>query len=64
MSPLSPDGKVPAMAKPPVRADIHEPLDVHRDLLTKISFHSPNPVDDLADAAYFLLGQVLHLDVG
>src|SRR3972149_7724206 len=64
MGPLAADRKPAGMPKPPIAADIHQPLDVHRDLLAQISLDAAPGIDDLAALADLLLGQVLDPDVG
>ena len=51
------------MSEAPVGAYVHQPLDVHRNLLAQISFHPAGGVDHLADPAHFLFGQILDSDV-
>jgi hypothetical protein len=51
------------MSETPVGANVHQPLDVHRNLLAQISFHSADGVDHLADPAHFLFGQIVDSDV-
>src|SRR5438445_5078286 len=59
---LSAHGQVAAVAHPAVGADLHQPLDVHGDLLAQVALHFAFLVDDLGDAAGFLLREVLDPD--
>ena len=65
---LPPHGQVPAVAAAAVGADLHEPLDVHRDLLAEVALDAALGVEDPGDAAHLLLGEVLdphaRLDAG
>ncbi len=51
------------MTKTTVRANFHQPLDIHGNCLAQISFNHPIPLDDVSDAHRFLFGQVLYLRV-
>jgi hypothetical protein len=44
-------------------ADFHQPLDVQRDLLAQIALDATHFLDDPADLAHVVFGQVLHPDV-
>src|SRR5712691_3702150 len=59
---LAAHGEVAAMAHPAVGADLHQPLDVHGDVLAEVAFDVAFLVDDLGDAAGFFLGEVLYAD--
>lgn len=48
------------MSQPAVAADIHQPLDVHRDLTPKVTLDAHFLVDDLADSINFIVSQVAH----
>jgi hypothetical protein len=47
--------------KPPVTADVHQPLDVHADIRAKITLDGKFPIDDFTDAVELLLGEVTDL---
>src|SRR4051812_31468937 len=51
------------MAHAPPAADLHQALDVHRDLLAEIPFDPALLLDDAADLAHVVFGQVLDPDV-
>src|SRR5690606_9274172 len=59
MRALSPDGEALAVTQAAIAGEIHEPLDVHRGLATKIAFHGVTGVDRFAKMQHFLVGQVL-----
>src|SRR6187549_2155607 len=61
---LSADRKVSPVAKAPVRADLHQPLDVQADLATEVALDLVLAIDDLAEAVDLLLGEVAHARVG
>ena len=44
-----------------IALDIDEPLDVHRDVLAQVAFDIALVLNDLADAVYLVLVQVLDL---
>jgi hypothetical protein len=50
------------MPKSPITSDVHETFDVHGDLFAKVAFDSALRVDDPADLADVLLGELFHLD--
>ena len=52
------------MPQAAVRPDLLQPLDVHRDLAPKIALDIVTAVDDVAQAAYLLVGEVTHARVG
>ena len=56
---LAADRQAPAMAKPAVAGEVHQPLDVHRRLAAKVALDRMVAVDRLADVQHFLVGQVL-----
>ena len=56
---LAADREAPAMAKPAVAGEIHQPLDVHRGLSAKIALDREVGVDRLADVQHLLVGQIL-----
>src|SRR5262249_36390820 len=47
-----------------VAADLHQPLDVHRDLLAEIALDAALLLDHPADLADVFLRQILHAHVG
>src|SRR5687767_1174615 len=48
------------MTQPAIAAEIHQPLDIHRDLATKIAFHDIVAVDHFAHLQHFLVGELRH----
>ena len=48
------------MAQAAIAADIHQPLDVHRDLAPQIALDRVFAVDDLADPQHLVVGQIVH----
>src|SRR5262245_47060522 len=61
--PLPTDRQVASMPHPPPAPDFHQALDVHRDLLAEITFHSSLFLDHPADLPDVFLGQILDTDV-
>jgi hypothetical protein len=57
MGALSPNRKPSPVSQTPITPDIHQPLDVHLDLLPQIAFYHSLLVDDVPDTVYFLLRQ-------
>jgi hypothetical protein len=55
---LAANGQTAAMAQAAVAADVHQPLDVHLDLLAKIALDHPLLVNYAADAIDFLFAQL------
>src|SRR6185503_13335153 len=55
--------QVAPVAQPAVAADLHEPLDVHGDLLAEIAFHPAHFLEHAADLPHVVLGQILDADV-
>ena len=51
--PLTPDWQSPSMSKTAIAPDVHQPLDVHLDLLSKITFNHALLIDDVSDAVNF-----------
>src|SRR5688572_33113469 len=51
------------VAQAAVAADFHQPLDVQRDLLAEVALDATYFLDDAADLADVILGQVLDADV-
>src|SRR5688572_28792544 len=60
---LAPHREVAAVAQPAVAADFHQALDVHGDLLAKVSFDAPLLFDHPADLPDVVFRQILHADV-
>jgi hypothetical protein len=56
---LSADRQAPAMAKPAIAGEVHQPLDVHCRFAAKIALDSMVLVDRLADVQNLLIGEVL-----
>src|SRR3954452_13083219 len=56
---LATDRKAPAMAKPAVAGEVHQPLDVHRGLTAKVALDAVILVDRFADVDDFLVREVL-----
>src|SRR4029450_398438 len=56
---LAADRKAPAMAKPAVAGEVHQPLDVHPRLAAKVALDRLVAVDRFANVQDFLVGQVL-----
>src|ERR1700755_1058580 len=56
---LAADRKAPAMAKPAVAGEVHQPLDVHRGLAAKVALDRELLVDRFADVQHLLVGEVL-----
>ena len=51
------------MAETAIGADIHQALDVHRDLAATRSLHLELRLDDLTEPPRLLLGETLHTRV-
>lgn len=51
------------MTKSPVASKIHQTLDVHGDLGSKLTFHLVSIVDRPADLIDVVVGQIISLDV-
>ena len=47
------------MAQPAVAAEVHQPLDVHRDFAAKVALHHVVAVDRLADLEHFRVGELV-----
>src|SRR5215831_1479498 len=58
MSALTANRQPFAMTQTTIAAEIHQPLDVHRDFTTKIAFHDVIAVDDLANLDDFVFRQI------
>src|SRR4029079_3231040 len=50
-------------AQPAIAADLHEPLDVHGDLLAEIALYAAHFLEHAADLPHVVLGQILDADV-
>src|SRR6476469_7886619 len=61
--PLAAHRQAAAVPQAAVAADFHQALDVERDLLAEIAFHTPLLLDHPADLADVVFRQVLHADV-
>ena len=60
MRALAADRQTLAMTQAAIAGQIHQALDVHRGLATKITLHGVISVDRFTDMQHFLIGQVLH----
>src|SRR5580765_4089355 len=56
--------QVAAVPQPAEAADLHQPLDVHGDVLAQVTFHAALLLDHLADVPDVVFGQILDADVG
>jgi hypothetical protein len=63
MCPLSTSRQATTVTKAAIAANVHEPLDVHCDLLTKVAFDSTLSVNDPADFADLLFGKLFYSDL-
>src|SRR5512136_36765 len=63
LGPLPADRQPLPVTKPAVAAEVHQTLYVHGYFTTKITFHLHVLIDDLADASYFSLGQLVRSGV-
>src|ERR1700704_405979 len=61
--PLTVHGQAAAMPHPAIAADFHQPLDVHGDLFSQISFDAALLLDHPADLPHVVLGQILDAKV-
>src|SRR5207248_4773544 len=61
---LTTHGQPAAMTHAAVTADLHQPLDVHRDFFAQVPFDAPLLLDDAADLPDVVFGQILYADVG
>src|SRR5579859_746745 len=59
MRALAADRQILAMPLPAIRADLHEPLDVHGDVFAQVAFDRALGLDDLADAVDLVFVEVL-----
>src|SRR5688500_4547558 len=60
MRSLAADGKSPAVSDPTVGADVHEPLDVHRDFGAQRALDAEIALDELAQPVRVGVVQVAH----
>src|SRR4051812_17850679 len=60
MGALAPHRQSPAVAQSAVAAEIHQPLDVHRNLPPEVAFDGVFAVDQLADAQDLVIGHLVH----
>src|SRR5690606_21294247 len=58
--PLPPHRQPTAMPQTPVAADVHQPLDVHRDLGTKRALHLVLVLDDPTQPVHLVIRQLVH----
>ena len=63
-SPLAARRQVAAVPEPAIAADLHQPLDVHRDFLAEVALDATHFFDHAADLPHVVLGEVLDADVG
>src|SRR6185436_8451967 len=55
--------EIAAMPASAIAADLHQPLDVHRDFLAQVTLDATLFLDHPADLPHVVLGQILHADV-
>src|SRR5205814_673406 len=60
MGALTPHRQPLAVTQSAVAAEIHQPLDVHRDLPPEITLDGVFAVDRLADAQHLVIGHLVH----
>src|SRR3954453_12781650 len=58
MRALAADRQRAAVTQAAVGAEVHEPLDVHRDFAAQVAFNLVIAVDGLADLQHFRVGQL------
>src|SRR5688500_19294808 len=63
LRPLAAHGQALAMAQPAIAADLHQALDVERDLLAEVTLDPPLLLEHTADLPDVVFRQVLHADV-
>src|SRR5207302_9573199 len=63
-SPLAADRQATPVAESAVGTDLHQPLDVERDLPAKLAFHLGLFVDHVSQASYLLVSKVLDPNIG
>src|SRR5438876_11718219 len=59
VSALTPHRQSLAVAQPPVTAEIHQPLDIHRDLPPQIAFDRVIAIDHFADTQHLVVRQLV-----
>jgi hypothetical protein len=57
--PLTANRKVPAVTQAAIAPDIHQPFDIEGNLLTKLPLNFEIRIDDIADPADLILGEIL-----
>src|SRR5262245_3923614 len=57
---LTANRQTAAVTDPAIRADVHQPLHIHRDVAAQIAFDLELALDDLADAVHLVIGPGLH----
>src|SRR4051812_47158499 len=62
--PLTAHRQVAPVAQPAIAADLHQPLDVHGNLLAEISFDAALLFDHAADLPHVVFREILDADVG
>src|SRR5262245_544757 len=62
--PLTAHRQVAPVPQATVAADLHQPLDIHRDLLAEIAFHAALLFEHAADLPDIVFGEILDPDVG
>src|SRR4051812_12075456 len=63
VSTLTADRQTFAMAQTAIAAEIHQPLDVHRDFTSQIAFHDVFVVDGFANLDDFVFGEIAYAAV-
>ncbi len=63
MSSLSADRESAPVAQTSIRADVHEPFDIHGYCFSQIPLHHPISLNDVPDPHRFVFGQVFYLGV-
>src|SRR6202165_4735737 len=56
--------QVASVPHSPITPDVHQPLDVHRNVAAQITFHLDVVGDNLADSYHLFLGKVLDARIG
>src|SRR3954447_23439165 len=64
LRPLAAHRQIPPVPQAAIAADLHQPLDVHGDLLAEIAFDAPLLLDHPADLPHVVFGEILDADVG
>src|SRR5690606_28238233 len=60
LGPLTADRQTPPVPQATITANLHQPLDVERNLLAEVAFHPTHVLDHLADRPDVLFREVLH----